>query len=288
MLLPLRSETDTTEKTLDHLAGYRGSRPVRRGNRAVIQFQLDNWGHLLQAFSFWKHVGGRFDRPKHDLAATALDMVRRSGREPDNGIWEESKPALFTYGKVASWLTVQRAADLGLIAKTDAAELATKIRDETLSRGVNGEDGEEYLAAEFENDLVDCASLLAGTNGFLPEELACQTRCVIEKRLVSDGLSGSLLYRSDTHRKRGEGAFVLCTFWLIDHLLREGEISRAEELLQSAIAQVSPLGLFAEQIDPASGEFLGNFPQALSHLGLLVSILNVERAKSDLRFARMT
>lgn len=89
------------------------------------------------------------------------------------------------------------------------------------------------------------------------------------------------------HRKTGEGAFILCSFWLIDHLIREGEMGRAEELLEAIVACASPLGLYSEEIDPTTGEFLGNFPQAFSHLGLITAILNLERAKNDRDFARM-
>lgn len=126
-------------------------------------------------------------------------------------------------------------------------------------------------------------ALLAYTTGFLPDALARSTRERIEERL------GALpwLYRSEMHRKTGEGAFILCSFWLIDHLVREGEIARAEQLLDAVIACASPLGLYSEQIDPGTGEFLGNFPQGFSHLGLITAILNVERAKRDPRFAHV-
>lgn len=95
------------------------------------------------------------------------------------------------------------------------------------------------------------------------------------------------LYRSDWHRQSGEGAFVICSFWWIGHLIREGQLSRAQELLDKTIQAASPLGLYSEEIDPGTGEFLGNFPQAFSHLGLIAAIIDLEEAKRDPDFARL-
>src|SRR4030095_10226648 len=114
-------------------------------------------------------------------------------------------------------------------------------------------------------------------------DLARSTREEIERRLAV----GPWLYRSERHRAMGEGAFVLCSFWRIDHLICEGELRRAEALLEEVIAAASPLGLLAEEIDPGSGEFLGNFPQAFSHLGLIASLLNLQQAKAESGFAAL-
>lgn len=284
VLIPIRPETDVTEEMLDHLAGYRDSRPVRRGNRANDQVQLDNCGHLLQSLLFWKHTGGKLDDKKLHMAREALETIKRSWREPDNGIWEAVDQEQFTYGKVTAWLAVMRACDLGLIDRHETKRLAQEIRDETLNHGTRtAADQQQFLGAIFDQDELDCAALIAYSTGFLPDALARTTRKQIEKRLGA----GPWLYRSEMHRKTGEGGFILCSFWLIDHLIREGEIARAEELLDAIIACASPLGLYSEEINPETGEFLGNFPQAFSHLGLITAILNLERAKKDPEFARM-
>lgn len=283
VLLPIRSDTCTREEMFEHLAGYRASRPVRRGNRAIDQLQLDNCGHMLQSLLFWKHTGGKLDLRKRNLGRAALATVRRSWREPDNGIWESVERRQYTYGKVSAWLAVMRACDLGLLSEAEGTDLAREIKNHTLEQAVHSGSDDQFLSELFDSDETGCSALLAYVTGFSPDELARGTRERIEQKLAA----GPWLYRSEIHRKTGEGAFILCSFWLIDHLLREGEIARAERLLEEIVAHASPLGLYSEEIDPATGEFLGNFPQAFSHLGLITAILNVERAKRNAKFARM-
>ena len=283
VLLPIRSETEVGEQMLDHLSGYRASHPVRRGNRAANQLQLDNCGHMLQSLLFWKHTGGKLDRRKCNLGKAALETIRRCWREPDNGIWEAVDRRQFTYGKVSAWLAVMRARDLGLLDRRESEQLAAEIRAATLERATQTAPNEQFFSEVFESDDLGCSALLAYITGFLPDALARSTRERIEERLAAK----PWLYRSEMHRESGEGGFILCSFWLIDHLLREGEIARAEELLDAIIARASPLGLYSEQVDPGSGEFLGNFPQAFSHLGLITATLNVDRARRDKEFARM-
>ncbi len=117
--------------------------------------------------------------------------------------------------------------------------------------------------------------MLAFTSDFLPFDLARATRQRLEQKLGDD----ALLYRNEEQRKAGEGAFLLCSFWLANHLLKEGELNRAEALLQELLARLSPLGLFSEEIEASGGDFLGNFPQAFSHLGLIGAILDLDLAK---------
>ncbi len=138
--------------------------------------------------------------------------------------------------------------------------------------------GEGFLlGSHYGSDAVDSTALLAFTNGFLSVPLARGTREEIERRLGD----GPWLYRSDLHRRSGEGAFVLCSSWLISHLIREGELGRARELLEQVISAASPLGLYSEEIDPTSGEFLGNFPQAFSQVGLMSTLLDLEEAEKN-------
>lgn len=149
----------------------------------------------------------------------------------------------------------------------------------TLARGIKERYGNKYLADNFEGDVIDCSAFLAFTNGFLSETLARSTRKEIERRLAQ----APWLYRSDWHRRSGEGAFVICSFWWIGQLIREGDLARARELLDQIIRAANPLGLYSEEIDPQTGEFLGNFPQAFSHLGLIAAILDLEGAQGDPR-----
>jgi alpha,alpha-trehalase len=281
VLLPIRNETRTEEEILDHLAGYRGSRPVRRGNHATTDLQLDNYGYLLQSLVYWKHTGGKLDERKRRMACDALAVLRRRWREPDNGIWEGPERKQHTHSKVSAWLAFERARDLGLVDDSEAARICREIFQETIERGVRERNGRRYLADHFDSGNIDCSALLAFTSGFLPEPLARSTREEIEERLAA----GPWLYRSDWHRESGEGAFVLCSFWWVGQLIREGDLSQAEKLLEDLIAAASPLGLYSEEIDPGTGEFLGNFPQAFSHLGLIAAILDLEDAKKNPRFA---
>ncbi len=174
-----------------------------------------------------------------------------------------------------AWIACQRGCDLLGEVDPKLRKLADAIREQVLQRGMRRRDGKDYLAAAYEEDQVDAASLLAFTTGFLPPEIARTTRAEIERRL---GCGGPLLYRNEKSRYT-EAAFLICTFWWINHLVQEEKLERAEQLLDQTIALRNPLGLLSEEIDPESNEFLGNFPQAFSHLGLIGSILNLEEAK---------
>ncbi|HEX3817319.1 MAG TPA: glycoside hydrolase family 15 protein, partial [Chthoniobacterales bacterium] len=156
------------------------------------------------------------------------------------------------------------------------------IRAEVLAAGVKTRDGAQVLAAMFENAEIDAASLLAFTSDFLPADLARATRQKVEEVLGE----GELTFRNETLRAQGEGAFLLCSFWLVNHLIKEGEIARAQELLDGLLRRASPLGLLSEEIDSASGNFLGNFPQAFSHLGLIGTILNLDLVRRRPESAR--
>ncbi len=281
VVYPVCNRPIPPETKLDHLAGYGNSRPVRIGNRATEQFQLDNYGHVLQSLFCFRHTGGKIDAQKRKMVRRLTAEATRLWPCEDNGIWEEPDVHKFTYGKVMCWVALQRAIALlgdkeGAIAKAGAA-----IRDEIMRRGLTNKGGEQNLSARLDQPVIDASSFLAFTTGFLPERVARRTREAIEQELGRE----PLIYRSEGSEKK-EGTFLLCSFWWINHLIREGDLQRAEELLSGIIARVSPLGLLSEEIDPKSGEFLGNFPQAFSHLGLIQSILNLEAAKKHPRLCR--
>jgi GH15 family glucan-1,4-alpha-glucosidase len=143
-----------------------------------------------------------------------------------------------------------------------------------MERCIVDHSGQKILSSEMDKMELDASSFLAFTTGFLPEYLAKSTREAIEQELAS----GPFLRRNNEIPE--EGSFLLCSFFWINHLIREGHLARAEELLMRVIDKLSPLGLLSEEINPETGEFLGNFPQAFSHLGLIQSILNLDGAKS--------
>lgn len=274
VLYPVCEQPLPPETALDHLAGYADSRPVRIGNRAAEQLQLDNYGHILQSFLYFRHSGGEIDRTKRKILERLTEEVKRFWRRPDNGIWEEPEQQDFTYGKVMCWVALERARALLGDEDGEIAAVCAAIEQEVMTRGLTSVSERKILSAKLDQPALDASSLLAFTTGFLSEHVASPTRVTIEEELGG----GPFLYRNPTQREK-EGAFLLCSFWRINHLVREGKLQRAEELLQELIAHVSPLGLLAEEIDPATGAFLGNFPQAFSHLGLIQTILNLENAK---------
>ncbi|MDQ6623091.1 MAG: glycoside hydrolase family 15 protein [Verrucomicrobiota bacterium] len=279
VLYPVCEAPLVAETTLDHLSGHAGARPVRIGNRAEEQFQLDNYGHLLQSFFFFQETGGAIDAAKREMLARLTREVTACWRRADNGIWEVRETCQFTYGKVMSWVALERARTL--LGDEDGAleKVCAEIRRDVLAKALRDENGAQILSAKMNDRLLDASSLLAFTTGFLEAEFARPTREAIEHELAR----GPLVYRTEGKPGR-EGAFLICSFWLINHLIREGELARAEEMLERIIALASPLGLFAEEIDPETGAFLGNFPQAFSQLGLIQSILTLHAAKTKRGF----
>lgn len=282
-MFPIRKDTSLSEQTLDHLSGYRESLPVRTGNRAAGQIQLDNYGYVLQSLFFWRHTGGRIDRQTRSLMQRLSCYLVRHWQQPDNGIWELPEARQHTFGKVMAWLGLQRARDLGALDRREAEAVSAEIEKVLLARATRTKGGGTYFAEAYDNDEVDAAALLGFTTGFLPHDLARSTRREIERRLAAD----ELVHRHEPGKRAGEGSFLLCSFWLIDHLIREGELEAAEVLLDKLLARASPLGLFSEEIDPASGEFLGNFPQAFSHLAVIGTIVNLHEAKRSRRWAAL-
>jgi alpha,alpha-trehalase len=272
------------EEELDHLRGYDGARPVRRGNRARSQFQLDTFAHVLEAFFYFRHTGGKLDHEMKKLLCAATDTLRRRWPEPGNGVWETVDRRPYTYGKVMAWAGLAVAARLFKEQRESLEKTCEQIRREVLSSGVKMEGGHRYLAATSDDREVDASALLAFTSDFLAVDLARATRQRIEQKLGE----GALLYRNEKQRQAGEGAFLLCSFWLISHLTKEGDLDRAEALLQELLGRLSPLGLFAEEIDVSTGDFLGNFPQAFSHLGLIGAVLNLDLAKKNPELARLS
>ncbi|HEX4667722.1 MAG TPA: glycoside hydrolase family 15 protein [Chthoniobacterales bacterium] len=272
------------ENELPQLSGYGGARPVRRGNRARDQLQLDIFAHVLEAIFYFRHTGGSLDRGTRKLAEDAIETLVRRWREPDNGIWETVERRQYTYGKVMAWTGLAAAGELINERRVELEKICAEIRDDVLAAGLHREKERMFLAAEYQGSEVDAASLLAFTSDFLPSHLAQATREEIERRLGH----GALLFRGEKYRANGEGAFLLCSFWLINHLIKEGEIARAADLLDELCGRLSPLGLLAEEIDPRTGDFLGNFPQAFSHLGLIGTILNLDLAQQCPALARLS
>jgi GH15 family glucan-1,4-alpha-glucosidase len=269
-------ERDLSERELPHLAGWRDSRPVRAGNDAWRQRQLDVYGALLRAAHRLRDQLTDTDPGTLGLLADLADVAAEKWREPDAGLWEmRGEPRHYVQSKVLCWHALDRAVALAdvLPGDGDRAGRWRKARDEIVDvvlRDGWDADAKTFVQA-FGSTEVDAAALVLPIVGFLPADdprvlgtVAAVERCLVDGRgLVHryadgrDGLAG------------GEGAFLICTFWLAQVLALAGEPGRAREVFERAAAYANDVGLLAEQVDPASGELLGNLPQAFSHAGLV-------------------
>ena len=275
----IAGERDLTEHTLDHLSGYRGARPVRVGNGAWNQQQHDVWGMILDALDIQFHAGaGQIVAPVWEGLATFVEAALQHWREPDQGIWEvRGDPKHFTASKVMCWVAASRGADLaaergdGERAKrwrAGADEIKADVLDKDVSkRGV--------FRQHDETDDLDASLLLLPIMGFLPpdDKRIRATVLAIADELTEDDLV--LRYKvegTDTGFEGKEGTFTICSFWLVSALAMIGETERARALCQKLLSFAGPLQLYAEEIDTSTGEHMGNFPQAFTHLALIEAV----------------
>ncbi len=268
------------------LAGYRGSRPVRWGNDATAQRQHDVLGEVLDCAFQWSRHGGDIDDRLWQALSRFTQTAAAEWDRPDHGIWEVRTPGRpFTYSAALCWVALDRAVRIaeqrGLEAPLASWRAhAERVRSHVLDRAWS-EERRSFVDALGGGEL-DASLLALPLRRFVdardPRMVA--TRRAIEERL---GAGDGLLYRyrpelSDDGVGGEEGAFVLCSFWWVEHLLLEGERARAEALFDTLCGKANHLGLLAEQIDPTSGCFLGNYPQAMSHVGLISAAVRLARS----------
>jgi GH15 family glucan-1,4-alpha-glucosidase len=268
------------ESTLDHLAGFRDSAPVRVGNAAWDQAQLDVMGEVLDmAHRFADQLTPLDDRVRRLLLWLA-DEAAGTWESPDAGMWEaRDEERQYLTSKVMCWVALDRALDLADLLGADDDQRARwraerdRIRETVLRDGWNDEVG--AYTGGFGSDRLDASVLLLPLVGFLPadDERMAATIGAVEERLVRDGL----VYRWDGD----DNGFVLCTYWLVECLALTGQVERAEALFDQLTARANDLCLFAEQIDPATGEHTGNFPQAFSHVGLINAAWRLDTLEGD-------
>jgi len=281
-------ETELEERTLDHLSGYGGARPVRVGNGAYDQRQHDVWGMLLDTIAI--HSRQEFSRQmapaQWEFMCSLVQSAADAWRQPDRGIWEvRGEPKHFTASKVMCWVALDRGAQLAELRGDDETasawrEVADEIRADVCERGV---DGRGVFVQHYETDALDASLLLIPLMGFLPgdDERVRATVLAIADELTENGLV--LRYRveaTDDGLDGEEGTFAICSFWLASALVRIGEVERAREMCERLLAAASPLGLFAEEIDARSGRHLGNYPQAFTHLSLVNAVMRVIEAEA--------
>ena len=284
-LYSLHGESGLAEQTLGHLSGYRDSQPVRIGNEAADQRQLDIYGELLLAVFEATRSGITLAETDWQAICEIVDYVTEIWQEPDSGIWEvRSEPLNFVFSKLMCWVALDRAVDLaeqqGFSAPLDRwRRHREEIRTEILDEGLDPT-GSYFVRSFEEDDVLDAATLMIPFVGFLPFDDP-RVRATIEA--VDDRLTSEtgLVYRYDgpDGLPGGEGTFLLCSFWLVDALALTGRVEAAETRLEELIGYVNPVGLLAEEVAESTGQQLGNFPQAFSHIGLINSALHVSRAK---------
>ncbi|MGN6215596.1 MAG: glycoside hydrolase family 15 protein [Solirubrobacterales bacterium] len=274
-------ERDLTERTLDHLGGYGGARPVRIGNGAYNQRQNDVWGSLIDSvYVHEKALGGRAGQAGRQLIRHQVEAAIDAWPHPDQGIWESrGEPRHYVSSKLMIWVAVERGARLArshgfdeLAGKWQAK--AEEFKAEILERGVRG----GVFRQHYDTDALDASLLLIPLLRFLPpdDRRVRDTVNAIAEELTEHGLVCRYkVDETDDGLQGREGTFLICSFWLVSALSEIGERRRARALCERLLAMAGWLDLFAEELDAVSGRHLGNFPQAFTHLALINAVSHV-------------
>lgn len=285
IMFGIGGERALPEVELPFLRGHLDSAPVRVGNGAATQTQLDSFGQLLDAAYLFGKVGGILSPDNWRFLSGLADMIVTRWREPDHGIWEiRDTPRHFTHSRVNCWLGLDRA-----IRIADALGLSGNIevwcdQRDAISAALRKQGADLGWFAQADGyDDADAAALLVPALGFV----AADDPQVLEtiRQVLNQLADGGLLYRyrGADGIEGDEGCFLLCSFWLVDALIYAGNIEEAESMLAALLTRVNDVGLLAEMIDPDSGDALGNFPQAFSHMALVMSCANLAAAKAGAR-----
>ena len=282
-------EHDLTERELPHLDGWRSSRPVRVGNGAWSQRQIDVYGELLGAAHRLRDYLADLDEATKRFLRAVADSAAANWGSADQGIWEvRGEPRHFLYSKLMCWVALDRAIELAsTIDAQDRVEGWTTTRDEIRdaieTRGWNDE-AAAYTQA-FGSTALDASALMMPIVGFVPAD---HPRMLATIDAIEAGLTDphGLVYRylveeADDGLVGDEGSFLLCTFWLAEALALAGETERARKVFERAVAFANDVGLLSEEVDGSSGQLLGNFPQAFSHIGLINAAWAIAQAEAS-------
>jgi GH15 family glucan-1,4-alpha-glucosidase len=287
IMFGIGGEHDLSERILPQLSGWRGSGPVRVGNGAWAQPQLDVYGELLDAAFQLRHQLGEIEPATREFLAALADAAASHWERPDNGIWEvRGEPRHFVYSKLMCWVALDRAVrmadQLHAGDRVDGwSAAAASIRAAILDQGWSEQIG--AFTQSFGSTELDAAALMLPIVGFLP---ASDPRVESTVDAIIHGLSDArgLVYRYKPESgvdgvSGSEGTFLLCTFWLARVLADGGRVAEARAVFENAVSHANDVGLLAEEIDPATGEQLGNFPQAFSHVGLVNAAWSIQQAE---------
>ncbi len=278
-------EADLPEIELTHLRGHRDSRPVRIGNGAAKQSQHDSYGQVVEAAWLYVRGGGSLSELNRRFLSNLIDVAGRAWREPDHGIWEiRADPRLFVHSTLHCWVALDRG-----VALVEAGELKGDVDAWRAERDASRAHLEDLakrcgwlpqaagsVALE---QAADAAALLVPAMGLLPADDPAVVATVERVRADLSAHGLLLRYKADDGLAGEEGVFLLCSFWLVDVYTHQGRLHDAEELLERLIGLSNDVGLFAEETDAPTGEALGNFPQAFTHMGLIASCAHVTAAR---------
>jgi GH15 family glucan-1,4-alpha-glucosidase len=285
ILFGVGGERRLVEQELD-LEGYHGSRPVRIGNGAAQQLQLDALGELLNLAWRWHRRGSSPDDDEWRFFAELVDTAVERWREPDSGIWEwRGEPRHFVHSKACCWAAVDRGLRLAEECMRRAParrweQAREEIREEIEARGYDEQRG--VFVQCFDEPDLDAALLLLPVTGFIAydDERMVRTTDAIEEHLGVEGFVRR--YRREDGLPGEEGAFLACSFWLAECYARQGRAAQARTVFERAMSAASPRGLFSEQVDPRTGELLGNYPQTLTHLSHIAAVVALEEGTATL------
>jgi GH15 family glucan-1,4-alpha-glucosidase len=275
------------ERVVPRMRGYADSRPVRVGNAAMDQLQLDVYGEVVEAVSHFMADTQKLDRDVQAMLRQCAKYVCDHWREPDNGMWEErDQRRHYTHSRLMCWVALDRLLQMqargqlkGISVEKCAAE-KQRIRDDIGQHAWN--DKLQAYVQACGDDTVDASALLLAYHGF---EEACSERMQRTYQRILERLAPrhGLMYRNEQSKNRHEGAFAVCSFWGVDFLARSGKLNEAHETFEATLHYANDMALFAEEIDPETGDALGNFPQAFTHLGLINAALSLNKIGNRVR-----
>jgi GH15 family glucan-1,4-alpha-glucosidase len=277
-MYPLRGKKVLEEEELDHLSGYEGSRPVRIGNAAAKQRQLDIFGEMMNAVYDTSRHGEEISPERWEIFRNIIDYVRKVWNTKDSGIWEVRGAARhFVYSKLMCWVALDRGIRLAEEKRFEAPLKDWKTTREQIKAAILEKGFSKKLDSfvqSFGSENIDATGLLISPMGLLPhnDPRVLGTIDAALKRLI-DGNGLMRRYEGDDGLPAGEGCFILCSFWLIKALVLAERTEEAEKIFAGVLGYISPLGLLSEEVEPQSGRLIGNFPQAFSHVGVINSSL---------------
>ncbi|MGN6229607.1 MAG: glycoside hydrolase family 15 protein [Trinickia sp.] len=289
ILYGVAGERRVPETEIDWLPGYEGARPVRIGNKAVGQLQIDVYGEVMNALHLARVGGLHADEDVWTLQCLLLEHLATIWAEPDDGLWEvRSGPRQFTFSKVMAWVAFDRAIRSAEKFKLPGPidrwrALRDRIHADVCDKGWNEE--RRTFTQVYGGDELDASLLLMPLVGFLPptDPRVTATTAAIERDLTFDGfIRRYRTHKVDDGMPPGEGVFLACSFWLVDNLALQGRMDEAHATYECLLHLVNDVGLLSEEYDPQTKRFTGNFPQAFSHVALVHTGLNLMRHEESI------